>query len=134
MEKQKKNPFMVPGEYFDTLPDRLKDRIDRMEVEEQAEEQPIRRLGSRRTMLAVAAAVAALALITFPLIRMLGPGTGADDGFVEIALLDGAGLFSNDYELAAYLEEAVLDDEEAYLSQAAEYLASTDVEMGLIFE
>ena len=134
MEKQKKNPFMVPGDYFDTLPDRLKDRIGRMEVEEQAEEQPIRRLGSRRTMLAVAAAVAALALITFPLIRILGPGTAADDGFVEIALLDGAGLFSNDYELAAYLEEAVLDDEEAYLSQAAAYLASTDVEMGLIFE
>ena len=130
MEKQKKNPFMVPGDYFDTLPDRLTDRIGRMEVEEQ----PVRRLGSRRTMLAVAAAVAALALLTFPLIRMLGPGTAADDSFIEIALLDGAGLFSNDYELAAYLEEAVLDDEEAYLSQAAEYLASTDVEMDLIFE
>lgn len=130
MEKPKSNPFKVPGDYFDTFPGRLTDRIAEME----AEKVPVKKLGNRRTILAVAAAVAAVALITFPLARMLAPGSQADDTFIEVALLDGAGLFSSDYELAAYLEEASMDDEEAFLSQAADYLASADVEMHLIFE
>jgi hypothetical protein len=129
MDKQKSFPFKVPGDYFDTLPGRLTDRIKQME----AEEVPVRRL-SRRTVLAVASALAALALVTYPLTRILTPGTADDESFIEIALLDGAGLFSSDYELAAYLEETVMDDEEAFLSQAADYLASNNVEMDLIFE
>lgn len=127
MEKPKSNPFKVPGNYFDTLPGRLTDRM-------KVEEVPVRTLGSRRTILAVAAAVAAVALVTFPLARMLAPGTQADESIVEIALLDRAGLFSSDYEMAAYFQETTLDDEEAFLSQAADYLASNDVAMDLIFE
>lgn len=137
MEKPKTNPFRVPGDYFDTLPDRLSDRIAGMEAGKagmEAEEVPVKKLGSRRTILAVAAAIAAMAMLTFPLVRMLTPGTEADDNFVEIALLDGAGFFSSDYEMAAYLEEASMDDEEAYLSQAVEYLESNAVEMDFIFE
>ncbi len=130
MEKPKSNPFKVPGDYFDSFPGRLADRIARME----AEEVPVKKLGNRRSILLVAAAIAAVALITFPLARILAPGTQADDSFAEIALLEGAGLFSSDYELATYLEESTMDDEEAYLSQAADYLASSDVEMHLIFE
>jgi len=135
MEKPKSNPFKVPGEYFYTLPDRLTDRIARMETEEV----PVKRIGSRRTILAVAAAVAALAMLTFPLVRMLTPSMVTDDSYVEIALLDGAGFFSSDYELAAYLDEGSLDegsmdDEEAYLSQAAEYLESNAMEIDFIFE
>lgn len=130
MEKPKSNPFKVPGDYFDTFPGRLTDLIAGME----ADEVPVKNPGKRRTILAMAAAVAAVALITFPLARILAPANQADDSFVEIALLDGAGLFSSDYELATYLEEATMDDEEAYLSQAADYLASNDVEMHLIFE
>ncbi len=132
MEKQKTNPFRVPGDYFDTLPGRLNDRIVRME----AEKVPVRSLGSLRAGLAVAATLAALALITFPLVRMLAPENGTEDNYMEFALLDGAGLFTSDYEMAAYLEEteAQMEDEDAYRSQAIEYLASADVEMDLIFE
>jgi len=132
MEKQKTNPFRVPGGYFEAFPERMSERIREME----AEQVPVRKVGRRRIILAAAAAMAALALLTYPLSRMLAPGTGADVSFVEIALLDGAGLFSSDYELAAYLEEGMeaMDDEEAFLSQAADYLASTDVEMDLFFE
>ena len=85
---------------------------------------------------AVAAAVAVLALITIPLTRMLEPETWSDESFVEIALLEGAGFFASDYELAAYLEESEssINDEDAYLNQAIEYLASADVGMDLIFE
>jgi hypothetical protein len=132
MEKQKNNPFRVPEGYFETFQDRLADRI-RLE---EAEPVPVKRLDRRRILLAVAAAVAALALITIPLTRMLTPETWSEDSFVEIALLEGAGFFTSDYELAAYLEEAEssMDDENAYLHQAIEYLASADVEMDLIFE
>ncbi len=129
---QKKNPFRVPGDYFDTLPGRLTGRIAGIETDQV----PRRRPGSLRTGLAVAAALTALALLTFPLVRMLSPEGEAEDNFMEVALLDGAGLFASDYELAGFLEEtdALLDDEDAYLNQAMEYLASADVEMDLIYE
>ena len=132
MEKQKTNPFRVPGDYFDTLPGRLNDRIANLE----AEQVPVRRLHRLRPVLAVAAAAAILALLTFPLVRILSPDSAAEESFVEIALLEGAGFFASDYEMAAYLEESgtSLDDDDAYISQAIEYLASTEVEMDLIFE
>jgi hypothetical protein len=89
-----------------------------------------------RIGLAVAAAVATLALVTFPLVRTLSPLKEAGGDYLEIALLDGAGLFASDYELASYLEEPgdLMDDKDAYINQAIEYLASSDVEMNLIFE
>lgn len=132
MDKQKTNPFKVPGDYFDTLPGRLNDRILRMETEKP----PVRRKISLRVGLAVAAALAALALLTFPLVRMLTPESNMEDSYLEYALLEGAGLFVSDSELAAYMEESAypMDDEDAYLSQAIEYLASADMEMDLIFE
>jgi hypothetical protein len=132
MEKKKNNPFRVPEGYFETFQDRLTDRI-RLE---EAEPVPVKKLDRRRILLAVAAAVAALALITIPLTRMLTPEAWSDESFVEIALLEGAGFFTSDYELAVYLEESesLMDDEDAYLHQAIEYLASANVEMDLIFE
>ena len=130
MSKQKTNPFKVPEDYFDTLHGRLEERIASME----AEQVPVRRLHKVRIGIAIAATLAAMALVTFPLVRMLSPAGAQEDAFVEIALLDGAGLFANDYELAAYLEESSMDDNDAFLSQAIEYLASADVEMDLIFE
>jgi len=101
----------------------------------EAEQVPVRKLDSKRRLrLAIAAAIAGLVLISFPLARILTTGSAADEKFIEIALLDGAGLFSSDYELVSYLEEADMDDEEAYLSLAVDYLASSDLGMDLIFE
>lgn len=134
MGKQKQNPFSVPEGYFDSFPDRLNKRISAMEAME-AEKRPVRKLGRFRTAVAIAAVLAALALISFPVLRLLTPANSPED-LVELALLDGAGFFSSDYELATYFEdsEATMDDDEAYFSQAMEYLASTDVEMDLLFE
>lgn len=132
MEKQKTNPFKVPGDYFDTLPGRLNDRIASLE----AEQVPLRKLNRLRPLIAIAAAIAILALVTFPLVRILTPASATEDSFMEIVLLEGAGLFTSDYELATFLEESgtSMGDDDAYESQAIEYLASTDVEMDLIFE
>lgn len=132
MEKQKTNPFKVPGDYFDTLPGRLNDRIASLE----AEQVPLRKLNRLRPLIAIAAAIAILALVTFPLVRILTPASATEDSFMEIVLLEGAGLFTSDYELATFFEESgtSMGDDDAYESQAIEYLASTDVEMDLIFE
>ena len=132
MKKQKTNPFRVPGNYFESLPGRLNDRIANLETEQV----PVRAMKNLRIGLAVAAAVAILALVTFPLVRTLSPLKEAGGDYLEIALLDGAGLFASDYELASYLEEPgdLMDDKDAYINQAIEYLASSDVEMNLIFE
>ncbi len=131
MKKQKINPFSVPEGYFESFPDRLNERIAGLE----AEKHPQRTLGRYRRVLAVAAVFAALALITFPVVRLLSPAGDSED-FMDLALLEGAGFFSSDYEMAAYMEEseAMMDDDEAYYSQAVEYLASVDVEMDLILE
>jgi hypothetical protein len=89
-----------------------------------------------RPGLAIAASLAFLALITFPLVRILSPDNESMENMMELAMLDDAGLFASDYELAAYLEDSPseIDDEDAYISQAIEYLASSDLEIDLIFE
>jgi hypothetical protein len=129
----RENPFRVPEGYFESFPDRLKDRISRLEDDQV----PVRKLaGSARLRIALAASIIGLALISYPLVRLLAPGDGYSSEYPDITLLEGAGVFSYDDELAAYLDEGenTLDEEEAYLNQAMEYLAMNDVEMDLIFE
>jgi len=132
MKKQMTNPFRIPGDYFETLPGRLNDRIAKLETEQV----PVRAVKNLRIGLAVAAAVATLALVTFPLVRMLSPQKEVEQNYLEIALLEGSGFFASDYELAGYLEDSgeLMNDNDAYINQAIEYLASSDVELKLIFE
>ena len=129
----REQPFRVPEGYFEGFPERLKERIDALE-EVQV---PVRRLGwSSGFRIALAAALVGLALISIPLSRIIAPPMASPDDFSDIALLEEAGVFNNDYELAPYLhgEETVMEAEDAYLNQAMDYLAMNDVEMDLIFE
>lgn len=132
MEKQKNNPFKTPENYFESFPERIKERIRSEEAEKLQKRGPIR----LRPGLSIAASLAFLALITFPLVRILSPDNESMENMMELAMLDDAGLFASDYELAAYLEDfpSEIDDEDAYISQAIEYLASSDLEIDLIFE
>ena len=132
-ESLQQHPFRVPEGYFDSFPDRLKDRISKLEEDRV----PVRKLGkSARFRVAMAAAIVGLALVSYPVIRMTTTVGGDTSGYPDLALLEEAGIFYNDYELAGYLEEEVspVDEEEAYLIQAVEYLAMHDVEMDLLFE
>ena len=129
----KENPFRVPEGYFDSFHERVKARIS--ELEEQST--PVRRIGRTGWFrIAIAAAIVGLALIIYPLIRNSAPGNGETDGYTDLALMEAMGVFDHDYELVEYLEPeaAVVDDDEAFLNQAIEYLAMNDVEMDLIFE
>ncbi len=132
-ESINKQPFSVPEGYFESFPDRLKERMEGLDKELT----PVRRIGrSTRFRLAMAAAIVGLALVSIPLLKMIDSGNGNSDEYQDIALLEGAGLFSSEYELVEYFvqEENALDEEEAYLGQAMDYLAMNDVEIDLIFE
>ena len=132
-ESLKQHPFSVPEGYFSSFPDRLKDRISKLE-EDQV---PVRKLGRPvRFRVAIAAAIVGLALISYPVIRLTISGGGSSNGYPDLTLLEEAGIFNNEYELALYLETygTPAGEEEAYLNQAMEYLAMNDVEMDLIFE
>jgi hypothetical protein len=129
----KQNPFRVPAGYFESFPDRLMDRISRLDQERV----PVRKLvTSHRVRIAIAAAIVGLALISYPVVRIALPGHGETDGAINLALMEEMEIFNHEYELAGYLQpdETPIDEEEAYLNQAIEYLAQNDVEMDLIFE
>jgi len=98
---------------------------------------PVRKLvTSHRVRIAIAAAIVGLALISYPVVRIALPGHGETDGAINLALMEEMEIFNHEYELAGYLQpdETPIDEEEAYLNQAIEYLAQNDVEMDLIFE
>ena len=125
-----KQPFLVPEGYFESFADRLHQRIQ----EEDSSRVPVRRIGTTTRWLAMAAAVLAAALITTSIIRL---SSSKSEGFYpDMAILEQMQVLDDDRFLYELLEaETVeMDDEEAFASQAIEYLAINDVEMDLIFE
>jgi hypothetical protein len=128
----KDHPFKVPGDYFESFPGRLKERMARKD----APVRPLRRFSqSAGFRLAVAAVFVGLALLSIPVLRNAGSGSSSLDVQTELALLESAGFYHNELEILALLEgEEAMDDDEAYLSQAMEYLAMSDVEMELYYE
>ena len=130
-EALKKQPFGVPEGYFDSFADRLQQRIK----EEESSRVPVRRIGTTTRWLAMAAAVLAAALITTSIIR-ISSSEGTEGLYPDVAVLEQMHMLEDDrylYEL--FEEEAVsMDEDEAFASQAIEYLAMNDVEMDLIFE
>lgn len=132
-ESFRENPFRVPEGYFDSFPGRLKEKISKLEEKEV----PVSNFtGSTRFRLLLAASIMGLALISYPLVRLVSPGNGSSGGYPDITLLEGAGVFNDVNELATYFDEEdyIIDEEEAYMNQAMDYLAMNDVEMDLIFE
>lgn len=131
-ESLKKSPFGVPEGYFETFPGRLKERIR----EEEAARVPERRIGHPvRFAAALAAAIVGVALISYTILRQVA-GNGNGSTYPDIALLEEMMVVDDsDYMLEILEEESTAaSDEEAYINQAMDYLATSDVEMNLIFE
>jgi hypothetical protein len=130
-EAMKQNPFGVPEGYFEGFAERLQQRMK----EEESSSVPVRRIGTTTRWLAMAAAVLAAALITTSIIRLTSR-SGSDGLYPDMAILEQMQVLDDErylYEL--YAEEDVeMDEEEAFATQAIEYLAMNDVEMDLIFE
>ena len=130
-EALKKHPFGVPEGYFEGFAERLHQRIK----EDEVSRVPVRRIGTTTRWLALAAAVLAAALITTSIIRLTN-SNGGEGLYPDMALLEQMQVLEDDRYLYELLEEetAEMDEDEAFVSQAIEYLAINDVEMDLIFE
>jgi hypothetical protein len=131
-ESLKKEAFGVPEGYFESFSERLQERIR----EEENSSVPVRRIGGSRFRVAMAAAVVGLALITFSVFTFTNTGNGANGQLPDMAVLEQLQVFDHDhylYELIAEVEEE-MNDEEAFATQAIEYLAMNDAEMVLLFE
>ena len=132
-EVLKNHPFGVPEGYFESFSERLQQRIK----EEESSKVPVRKIGTATRWMALAAAVLAAALITTTIIRFTSSNRDANGLYPEQALLEQMQVLEVDrylYELMEEAELTELDEDEAFASQAIEYLAINDVEMDLIFE
>ncbi|MEN8227312.1 MAG: hypothetical protein ABFS38_04090 [Bacteroidota bacterium] len=133
-ESLKKHPFGVPEGYFESFSERLQERIIR---EDAASKVPVRRIvPTTRLRVAIAAAVLGVALISYSIIRFTAPNIGAEGSYFDIALLEQLQVIDDDSYLMELMDNGteVLNEDEAFASQAIEYLAINDVEMDLIFE
>ncbi len=130
-EALKNHPFGVPEGYFEGFAERLQQRIK----EEDISKVPVRKIGTATRWMAAAAAVLAAALITTSIIRFTS-SENTEGFYPDMALLEQMQVFDDDRYLYELLEEesGELNEDEAFASQATEYLAINDVEMDLIFE
>jgi hypothetical protein len=131
-EKLKKQPFGVPEGYFESFSERLQQRIK----EEESSKVPVRKIGTPTRWLAMAAAVLAAAMITTTIIRLVSTNSGAQENYSDLAILEQMQVFNDDIYLFELVEDKteVMDENEAFATQAIEFLAVNDVEMDLIFE
>lgn len=131
-EKLKNSPFGVPEGYFEGFSERLQQRIR----EEESSRVPVRRIGTVTRWMAMAAAVLAAALITSSIVFFTSTKRGTDGLYQDLLVLEQLQVFDDDRYFYDFMEAeaAELDEEEAFASQAIEYLAINDVEMDLIFE
>ncbi len=130
-ERLKSNPFRVPEGYFETFAGRLQQRIR----EEEAARVPVRRLRSPdRLRIAIAAAVIMLALVTYPLIRVITSDESRISDYPTLSLLENMDLSDADLYLLELMGNATVDEEEEYLEQAIQHLALNEVELDLITE
>ena len=132
-EVLKNQPFGVPEGYFENFSERLQQRIK----EEESSKVPVRKIGTATRWMAMAAAFLAAALITTTIINFTSSNRDANGLYPDQALLEQMQVLNDDrylYELMEEVELTKLDEDEAFASQAIEYLAINDVEMDLIFE
>lgn len=131
-EKLKNSPFGVPEGYFESFSERLQQRIR----EEESSRVPVRKIGTVSRWMAMAAAVLAAALITSSIVFFTSTKSGTDGLYQDLLVLEQLQVFDDDRYFYDFMEEeaAELNEEEAFASQAIEYLAINDVEIDLIFE
>jgi len=132
-ESLKKSPFEVPEGYFEQFPQKMLQRI--RELEDEAV--PVRSIPQGKGLrVAVAAAILVLALVSYPLFRIISPNNSGMYDAPDIALIEDLGIIDDDSYLFGFLETGSepMDDEEAYIDQAINYLAINDVELDIILD
>jgi hypothetical protein len=121
-EIKKSNPFKVPDGYFESLTERTMSAIKPEQEKETNESKPARRLDVR-SLLAMAAAVAAFALVTTVTVRLV---TGGRDKHQQA---EGNGFYADIAvdEIDIYMIESEWNETELPDTREAEEAISTDV-------
>jgi hypothetical protein len=82
----------------------------------------------------MAAAILSVALISYSILRFAVFNNEPSDQ-ADVALIDEFYLMEDDFYLVEYMESVEsMNDEEAFATQAMDYLAINDVEMILLLE
>jgi hypothetical protein len=120
-EIKKSNPFKVPEGYFESLAERTMSAIKPEQEKETNESKPARRLDVR-SLLAMAAAVAAFALVTTVTVRLV---TGGRDKHQQA---EGNGFYADIAvdEIDTYMIESEWNETELPDTREAEEAISTD--------
>jgi hypothetical protein len=120
-EIKKSNPFKVPEGYFESLAERTMSAIKPEQEKETNESKPARRLDVR-SLLAMAAAVAAFALVTTVTVRLV---TGGRDKHQQA---EGNGFYADIAvdEIDIYMIESEWNETELPDTREAEEAISTD--------
>jgi len=120
-EIKKSNPFKVPEGYFESLTERTMSAIKSDQEKKTNESKPVRRLDVR-SLLAMAAAVAAFALVTTVTVRLVTGGRDKQQQAEENGFY--ADLAAE--EIDTYMIESELIETELPDSREAEREISTD--------
>ena len=120
-EIKKNNPFKVPEGYFESLTERTMSAIKSDQEKETNKSKPVRRLDVR-SLLAMAAAVAAFALVTTLTVRLVTGGRekfqqAEDNGFYADIAVD---------EIDTYMIESEWNETELPDTREAKEAISTD--------
>ena len=120
-EIKKSNPFKVPDGYFESLTERTMSAIKSDKEKETHESKPVRRLNIR-SILAMAAAVAAFAFVTTVTVRLV---TGGRDKHQQV---EDNGLYADlaVEEIDTYMIESEWNETEFPDTREAERAISTD--------
>jgi len=132
-KKLKENPFSVPEGYFENLSPRIMSRI------ESEKNNPAHRRShwfTLRSQIALAASIIGFALISYVAIKMILPGETNNTGYLDVALLDEMNVIPEDAYIIDLMpiEDGELSEEDIWINEAVDYLASSDIEMDLFIE
>jgi len=125
------SPFGVPEGYFDSLTDRIMEK-----VKEEEPERKVRIMQILRPQFALVAAILGFALISFTAVKLLTSGNNNAE-FYDLATLEKMGYFYDEstlMELVPTENEEELTEDDLWVDDAIEYLADNDMSFYQLFD
>lgn len=119
------NPFIVPEGYFDSLSERVMDKIRNEEVETKLPS----RIISMRPYLTLAASISGLALIIYVILQSVTGSVIAENNDYDMVTLHEAGITADESVIAESFRNAEEDSYSEWDKETMNYLASNEVDL-----
>lgn len=133
-DELKKSPLTLPEGYFEEFPSKILDRIRQEERQENSEIPSRNRRYLIRYTVAVAASVLGIAMISLIAVRFLTGNGSQSTNDIDFALLEEMNIIHEDSDLIEFYDtgDEAYSDEDAWIENAVDYLASVDIDMDLL--